>query len=66
MLGDVDFDSDVDTMDYIKVKRAVMGTYTMTELEELAADVNVSDSLKMSDYILIKRHAMGTFVIAQP
>ena len=64
ILGDVNEDGQVDMTDYIVAKRAVMGTYTLTESQKLAADVDGSDSLSISDYIMIKRHVMGTYVIA--
>ena len=50
--------------DYILVKRAVMGTITLSDTQKAAADVNKKDGVEKYDYILIKRHVMGTFTIA--
>ena len=64
MLGDVNGDGEIDKYDYIAVKRAVMGTLTLTDAQKKAADVNGKDGIEKFDYILIKRHVMGTYKIA--
>ncbi len=63
VLGDVNNDGELDKFDYIAVKRAVMGTFSLDETKTLAADVNGSGNVEKFDYILIKRHVMGTFTI---
>ncbi len=63
-LGDVNGDGEVDKYDYIALKRAVMGTLTLTDAQQKAADVNGKDGVEKYDYILIKRHVMGTYKIA--
>jgi hypothetical protein len=40
-----------------------MGTLTLTEAQQKAADVNKKDGVEKYDYILIKRHVMGTYKI---
>ncbi len=64
ILGDVNEDGEVDITDYIAAKRAVMGTYTLSEAQTRIADVDKNGSLNISDYIMLKRHVMGTYVIA--
>ncbi len=62
-LGDVDFDGKITTADYIFVKRAFMGTYTLKDAEFLAADIDKDGVITTSDYVLVKRAFMGTYVI---
>ena len=64
ILGDVNGKDGVEKYDYILVKRAVMGTITLSDTQKAAADVNKKDGVEKYDYILIKRHVMGTFTIA--
>ena len=62
-LGDVNNDGEIDKFDYIAVKRSVMNTITLNEIQQKAADVNISGDIEKFDYILIKRHVMGTYKI---
>jgi glycerophosphoryl diester phosphodiesterase len=64
-LGDVNDNGEIEKYDYIAVKRAVMGTLTLNDVQKLAADVNGKDGVEKYDYILIKRHVMGTYKIGQ-
>lgn len=61
--GDVSCDGEIDKFDYVFVKRTVMGTLKLDELQKLTADVNKDGSIDKFDYILIKRHVMGSYVI---
>lgn len=61
--GDVNGDGEVKSTDYITLKRAVMGTYTLTAEQALAGDVNGDGEVKSTDYITLKRAVMGTYVI---
>ena len=63
MLGDVNGDGNIEKYDYIAVKRAVLGTLTLTEAQQKAADVNKGGSVEKYDYIAIKRHVLGTLTI---
>ena len=62
-LGDLNANGEIEKYDYIAVKRAVMGTLALNDVQKLAADVNGKDGVEKYDYILIKRHVMGTFTI---
>ncbi len=64
-LGDVDANNKIDKIDYLLIKRAVMGTITLDNAQNYAADVNGDDVVDKLDYILIKRHVMGTFTIGE-
>lgn len=59
--GDVDGDGEVKSKDYVMVKRAVLGTYTLSEAARLAADVNDDNKVQSSDYVKIKRHVLSTY-----
>ena len=62
-LGDVNANGEVEKYDYILVKRAVMKTVELNNVQTLSADVNGKDGVEKYDYILIKRHVMKTFTI---
>lgn len=64
-LGDVNYDTVVDSYDYILVKRLCMKTVTLDEKQRLSADVNCDGLTDTFDYILLKRHCMGTYKIGQ-
>ena len=64
-LGDVNDNGEIEKYDYIAVKRAVMGTLALNDVQKLAADINGKDGVEKYDYILIKRHVMGTYKIGQ-
>ena len=61
MLGDVNDDKKVDSLDYLLVKRACFDTYELNEEEFKRADVNADETIDSSDYLLVKRIAFGTY-----
>ncbi len=61
--GDIDNDGDVDIVDYIFVKRAVLKNYTLTEEQETRADIDADGDIDMADYILVKRMVLGTYKV---
>ena len=61
--GDVNNDGKINEYDYILVARAILGTYTLSDVEKLAADVDNNGIINEYDYILIARHHFGTYVI---
>lgn len=62
-LGDVNNNGEIEKYDYIAVKRAVLGTLTLNDIQQKAADVNGKDGVEKYDYILVKRHVLGTYKI---
>ncbi|MBQ4316661.1 MAG: discoidin domain-containing protein, partial [Clostridia bacterium] len=64
IVGDVNVDEVVDSVDYLLVKRACFNTYELSEDETMRADVNVDDVIDSTDYLLIKRIAFGTYKVA--
>ena len=61
MLGDVNDSKEIDSMDYVLVKRAYFGTFEFNEQQLAAGDVNKSGDIDSMDYVLIKRAYFGTF-----
>ncbi len=62
-LGDVNDDGEINSIDYMLVRRACAGTYELTGEQELRADVSKNSSIDSIDYILIRRVCAGTYVI---
>ncbi|MBQ4316975.1 MAG: dockerin type I repeat-containing protein, partial [Clostridia bacterium] len=63
MLGDVNDDEKVDSVDYLLVKRACFKTYELNEDEFKRADVNADTVMDSTDYLLVKRIAFGTYTV---
>lgn len=63
LLGDVNGDGGITAADYIMTKRAILRTYTPTELQAERADINRNGRLDAGDYIMLKRHVLRTYVI---
>lgn len=54
-MGDVDMNGRLDSVDYILVKRAVLGTLELTPLQNRLADIDKNGRLDAVDYLLLKR-----------
>ncbi|MBO5870239.1 MAG: discoidin domain-containing protein, partial [Clostridia bacterium] len=63
LVGDVNDDKIVDSVDYLLVKRACFNTYELSEDETLRADVNADKIIDSTDYLLVKRIAFGTYIV---
>lgn len=57
--GDVNDDGEIDSLDYIMVKRSCLNLITLSEPQRAAADVDGDGEVTPFDYVLIKRMAMG-------
>ena len=60
LVGDVNGDGKVSSLDYIKIKNHIMGTNKLTGSPLTRADVNGDGKVSSLDYIKIKNHIMGT------
>ncbi|MBO4452679.1 MAG: hypothetical protein J5793_01970 [Clostridia bacterium] len=60
-MGDLDGNGEVEAVDYLMVKRRVLGTYELTDAQFLAADVDFSGAVEAVDYLMVKRKVLGTF-----
>ncbi|MBO4452411.1 MAG: leucine-rich repeat protein [Clostridia bacterium] len=61
--GDLDGDGNVTAAEYLKLKRAVLRSYELTDGEMLAADVNGNGSIDATDYLMVKRDVLGSYHI---
>ena len=61
VLGDVDNDGDVDSIDYLFIKRYCLNTYDLDEDALTRADINKDGSVDTVDYLLVKRIVLGTY-----
>lgn len=62
-LGDVSLDGEITAFDCMMAKRAILGTFTLSELQSACADVNRNGMLDAVDYMMMKRHVLGTYEI---
>lgn len=61
--GDVDGNGSVETKDYIKLKRYVLGTYRTDDPNEIERmNVDQKGGVDSKDYIMLKRVVLGTYV----
>ena len=64
LFGDVNEDNKTTPLDYIALKRAYMGTYTLDEGTQMkAACVSGGAQVRALDYIMLKRYFIGTYVL---
>lgn len=63
LLGDLNGDGQRTVIDYIMLKRHVLGAYRIPEASLPAADIDGSGKPDATDYMLLKRALLGTFVI---
>ena len=61
LLGDVNRNDKIDMTDYILLKRAYFGTYTLDADQQKRGDCNKNGKIDMTDYILLKRAYFGTY-----
>ncbi|MBO5869856.1 MAG: dockerin type I repeat-containing protein, partial [Clostridia bacterium] len=59
--GDINGDGKIDSTDYLLIKRAAFGTFTLTEAMNFAGDINEDGFINSVDYLLIKRICFGTY-----
>ncbi|MDD4421828.1 MAG: discoidin domain-containing protein [Eubacteriales bacterium] len=61
--GDVNGDGEIKANDYLLIKRAYLGTYTLTGVNFRAACITNGTSIVAQDYLKIKREFLGTYSI---
>ena len=62
VIGDVNVNGKIDARDYLLLKRAYFGTYTLTCGLEVS-DINGNGKIDARDYLLLKRAYFGTYTI---
>jgi hypothetical protein len=63
ILGDLNGDGEIGHIDLLRVKKALIGNYTLTGLELKAACIRGADRPNQNDYLKMKKHAIGTYNI---
>ena len=63
LLGDLNGDGQHTVIDYLMLKRHVLGTYRMPDVSLPAADINGNGEPDAIDYLLLKRALLGTYVL---
>lgn len=61
-LGDVTGDGKVNSLDYMMIKRHVLGSFSVGAREDYA-DVDRNGKINVLDYLFLKRQVLGTFTI---
>ena len=59
--GDVNGNGELDTLDYMVLKRSILGTYTLSADENSRADVTLDGEITSLDYMMLKRAILGTY-----
>ncbi len=63
VLGDLNGDGNVNATDYLMLKRAVLGTFALSDEKKAAADINGDGNVNGTDYLMLKRVVLGTYTI---
>lgn len=59
--GDLNNDGETDAIDYMRLKRYVLGTHELSQEGWYRADVNYDGAVDATDYMILKREVMGTY-----
>ena len=61
MKGDVNENGEIDSMDYVLLKRAYFGTYKLKDIA--IGDINDNKEIDSMDYVYLRRAYFGTYKI---
>lgn len=64
-LGDIDVNGACDAVDYMILKRHVLGAFELSVVQACCADVNLDGTVDSVDYMTLKRIVLGTFELPQ-
>lgn len=62
--GDVDQSGQINALDYLLLKRHVLGTFKLSDDRQLLADIDRNGQINAVDYLLLKRHVLGSYTIS--
>lgn len=62
-VGDVNLDGKINSLDYLLLKRKVIGTFVLPEDRKPVADINGDGKINSTDYMLLKRAVLEMFVL---
>lgn len=63
--GDADGDGTVYTLDYIRIKKSILGTLQLSGSYKMAADASKNGQVDTLDYIQVKKQILGQYTIQQ-
>ncbi len=63
--GDVNGDGNINSTDFMQVRRYYLGIYTFTDEQLIAGDVNNDGKVNSTDFMQIRRHYLGLFEIEE-
>ncbi len=63
--GDVNGDDTFDSVDYLLVKRTILGTFKLSDEALVLADINGDGNFDSVDYLLVKRAVLGTYKLPE-
>ncbi len=63
LLGDINGDDKINSLDYLLLKRYCFGTAELNYAQKDIADVDRNGSVDSQDYISIKRHCLGNLLL---
>ena len=63
--GDINGDTLIDALDYVRIKNYIMNKGGLTDAFEIAADVNKDGKVDALDYVNVKNYIMGKYNIVQ-
>jgi lysophospholipase L1-like esterase len=63
--GDIDFDGTIDSLDYLLLKKYILGNADIPSQHRVFADVDKDNTIDSLDYLLIKRHILGNYNIQE-
>ena len=60
-IGDINSNGDIDSMDYVLLKRTYFGTYNLSDIS--IGDINGNGDIDSMDYVYLRRAYFGTYII---
>ena len=65
LFGDTNGDGDISMMDYVQIRKNIIGTYSFVETFAKAADTSKNGKVDMMDYVQIRKYILKQFEIIQ-
>lgn len=63
--GDVDGNGEISTMDYVMIRKVILGTIQLSGYYKTAADTSGSGQIDTMDYVQIRKQLLGQYTITQ-
>ena len=66
VMGDVNLNGEIDSMDYLYLKRRYFDQYDFTEGQFIRGDINFNEIIDSLDYLYLKRTYFSQYVLVDP